>query len=66
MVKKQVAHLKGYNMKCQCCKGEGGEREHILDDGSGPYYECGYCKGEGEINIFKYLKWWFMETYLWK
>jgi hypothetical protein len=36
---------------CPICKGQGGEKEVILDDGSGPYYKCGYCEGEGLIEI---------------
>ena len=36
---------------CPYCKGQGGEKEVICDDGSGPYYECGYCEGEGMIVI---------------
>ncbi|MFA5238235.1 MAG: hypothetical protein WC476_00825 [Phycisphaerae bacterium] len=33
------------------CHGSGGEKEVILDDGSGPWYECGYCEGKGCIEI---------------
>jgi len=44
-------------MKCPCCNGEGGETEAVLDYGEGPYYECGFCKGEGTVNIFKRLEW---------
>jgi len=36
---------------CPICKGQGGWHEAILDDGSGPYDECGYCQGEGLIEI---------------
>jgi len=31
------------------CHGLGGEVDSILDDGSGPFYECWLCFGEGEI-----------------
>lgn len=34
---------------CQECGGAGGETEPILDDGSGPWFECGWCKGTGFI-----------------
>jgi len=47
-------------MKCPACKGYGGELDPILDDGSGPWYECGFCKGEGEINLFQRIHWWFI------
>lgn len=36
---------------CPICHGQGGEKQVILDDGSGPYYECDYCNGEGLIEI---------------
>ena len=31
-------------VQCQGCHGEGGYKEVILDDGSGPWEPCGYCK----------------------
>jgi len=34
---------------CQECRGLGGEREVILDDGSGPWIECGWCEGTGYV-----------------
>jgi len=36
---------------CPICKGEGGWKEVILDDGSGSYDECGYCFGEEMIVV---------------
>jgi len=36
---------------CPYCKGQGGEKDVILDDGTGPFYPCGICKGEGMIEI---------------
>lgn len=32
---------------CQDCRGEGGWTEAILDDGTGPSYDCGWCGGLG-------------------
>lgn len=34
---------------CQECGGAGGWKEPILDDGSGPYYWCGWCEGTGYV-----------------
>ena len=34
---------------CQDCRGYGGHVEPILDDGTGPYYECGWCEGTGYV-----------------
>lgn len=36
---------------CWACRGEGRRKEPILDDGSGPIETCGYCDGEGMIEI---------------
>jgi len=36
---------------CWVCKGQGGEKQQICDDGSGPYDECGYCEGKGLIEV---------------
>src|SRR5690348_12722075 len=36
---------------CPYCKGEGEWVEPVLDDGSGPTYHCGFCNGEGMIEI---------------
>ncbi len=46
-------------MKCPVCNGSGGEYDPILWNGvgGGPYYECTYCKGSGEISLFKWLLW---------
>ena len=43
--------LKKKYYPCWVCKGQGGWKEPILDDGSGPYDKCGYCEGEGLIEI---------------
>lgn len=34
---------------CQDCGGAGGEIEPVLDDGSGPFYICGFCEGLGIV-----------------
>lgn len=34
---------------CQECRGEGGYKEIILDDSSGPWFECGWCEGIGYV-----------------
>lgn len=42
-------------MKCLACNGEGGEYDEVLwyGPGGGPYYKCEYCKGNGEISLFR-------------
>lgn len=45
---------------CQECSGRGGEVEPVLEDGSGPYYECGFCEGTGFVTPHirgLWLKW---------
>ena len=34
---------------CQDCGGAGGWVEAVLDDGSGPFYQCGFCEGFGLV-----------------
>jgi hypothetical protein len=36
---------------CPYCKGEGEWVEAVLDDGSGPTYHCGFCGGDGMIEV---------------
>jgi len=36
-------------ISCPECGGSGGETEAILEDGTGPWWNCWLCKGEGEI-----------------
>jgi hypothetical protein len=55
--------LKEIFLMCPECKGEGGEKEIILDDGSGPWYECGFCNGKGYMNIFQKIYWKIILTY---
>jgi len=35
--------------QCPSCHGEGGYKDVILDDGSGPVEVCGFCSGTGEV-----------------
>lgn len=49
--------MKFLKFDCPACDGEGGETEIITDDGRGPYYECGFCKGEGEVGLWKKFQW---------
>ena len=46
-------------MKCPCCSGTGGDYEMVLYPGmgGGPYYQCGYCHGDGMVNIIRWLRW---------
>ena len=37
------------SMSCQDCHGLGGYTEPVLDDGSGPFYECGWCYGTTKV-----------------
>jgi len=34
---------------CPNCGGLGGYTEVILDDGTGPWEQCGFCEGTGEM-----------------
>ena len=36
-------------ISCPECGGYGGETEVILDDGTGPWWDCWLCEGEGVI-----------------
>ncbi len=36
-------------LTCQDCGGGGGHVEPVLDDGSGPWEECGWCEGTGYV-----------------
>jgi len=42
-------------MKCPSCHGCGGETVPILDYGQGPFEECPYCNGSGEIKNRKHF-----------
>jgi hypothetical protein len=39
--------------QCPVCRGEGGEKEIITDEGLGPWYPCEFCNGKGYMNVFK-------------
>ena len=41
------SYVEVHGVTCQACGGYGGEVEPILDDGTGPWHECGYCEGVG-------------------
>lgn len=34
---------------CQECGGAGGYIEPVLDYGQGPWFDCGWCLGTGEV-----------------
>lgn len=44
-----VRYIKSQERKlvCQECGGGGGWAEPILDDGTGPWEQCGWCEGTG-------------------
>jgi len=44
-------------LTCQDCRGEGGYKEVILDDGSGPWFECGWCEGTGLVTPWLRGQW---------
>ena len=41
--------MKQWKRICPSCHGSGGEVDVILEDGTGPWEECGFCKGKGII-----------------
>jgi hypothetical protein len=49
--------MKQKKFPCPVCKGKGGEIEPVLDDGSGPYYSCGFCNDECFITVDSELHW---------
>ena len=44
-----IARVKDSKLLCQECGGAGGDTEPILDDGTGPWEECGWCEGTGKV-----------------
>lgn len=42
---------------CQDCKGMGGEVDRILDDGTGPWMQCGWCEGVGYVTPHRRGEW---------
>ena len=48
MEKKEIKRV----FPCPVCKGKGGGTEVVIEEtGEGPHYLCGYCNGEGMIEI---------------
>jgi len=45
------------NLICQECGGIGGETDVILDDGTGPFNECGWCAGTGYVTPWARGEW---------
>lgn len=52
-----VKYVYGNGMTCQDCGGAGGYKEVILDDGSGPWYGCGWCEGTGLVTRWLRGQW---------
>ena len=44
-------------LTCQACGGDGGEVNVILEDGSGPWDECGWCEGTGYVDAWRRGDW---------
>lgn len=42
---------------CQDCHGSGGETDVILEDGTGPWEECPFCKGTGKVTGKQRVVW---------
>ena len=42
---------------CQDCGGSGGEIEVVCDDGTGPWYDCGWCNGTGYMTPWERGMW---------
>ena len=42
-----VSYVERFGLPCQDCGGRGGYVEVIID-GTGPFYECGWCLGTGK------------------
>jgi hypothetical protein len=46
---KQIKLLLHDLFQCPACEGAGGSVEPILDDGSGPWEPCGFCREHGYL-----------------
>jgi hypothetical protein len=44
-------------LTCQDCGGRGGYKEIILDDSTGPWYDCGWCLGTGLVTPYNRGLW---------
>lgn len=55
-----TAYVEAHGLPCQSCGGMGGETDVILDDGTGPWDECGWCEGTGKVTRWirgAWLRW---------
>jgi len=43
-------------MQCPVCHGHGGVTEPVLDDGTGPWYDCEFCEGTGDMKGHKFYR----------
>ena len=48
--------MKKIKVKCPMCHGDKGYVEPILDDGSGPFFQCSLCKGTGLVSQSKKMQ----------
>ena len=61
-IKNILENIKDVLTRCPDCKGKGGYTDVILDDGTGPYYPCGFCDG-GYMNVYKKVYWKIVLSY---
>lgn len=52
-----VRFVESKKLTCMDCGGAGGSVEPVLDDGSGPWYACGWCKGTGYMTPMARGEW---------
>ena len=55
-----VSRVMQTKLVCQDCGGGGGGTVPVLDDGSGPWEECGWCEGTGYVTPWlrgQWLQW---------
>lgn len=50
-------YVDAHGLVCQDCGGRGGERDVILDDGTGPWESCGWCEGTGRVTRWLRALW---------
>ncbi len=61
------AYIKEHGLICQECGGSGGYKEVVCDDGTGPWYDCGFCEGTGYVTRWmrgQWLRWKALERKL--
>jgi hypothetical protein len=46
---RQFVESRRPQLVCQDCRGRGGWRDVICDDGTGPWEPCGWCEGTGLV-----------------